>query len=509
MSKKTRFLIIAILVIFVGVMAANSAFSEPKGAISVVIAGDIGTLDPNDNVAFQHHQVTRQIYETLVVRNEKGELVPWLAESWSNDTPESIVIKIRKGIKFHNGDELKASDVLFTIRRMKKDNSTGYINTNRINLEKSAVVDDYTLRLVTDGVYVTQMAMLENPLACIISERAYKESNGDFFKAPIGTGPYKYLSHEAGSGVSLVANENYWVKGQPHIKNIEFRVIIDSSSRAIEAESGGADIVYDIGANDVDRVRATKGLTLMAASGMNTSYICFNTAKKPLDNPKVREAIWLALDIPTAIKIAYGNFGKLADGFVSPGVDGRHPDLSKWFVKRDVKKAKQLLAEAGIKEGELTLKICCENANQQRMDVAEAVQAQLKEAGINIVLDFLEVNAWVQTVTNGKAELAIYGLTASSGEAGRIMIRWMKGMGEYRIFNWYSEEYQKTTDKAFRTVDTAARNKLFYKCQEMLMESMIAYPIWHKEINAAVQNRVKGFRLSPTYEQHYLQYAHF
>lgn len=509
MTRKLKVVGLIALCCIVGFLMVESVSASPvKDTLTVVITDDIGSLDPNDNVAFPHHQVTRQIYETLVVRDENGKLVPWLAESWEYEDPETLILKIKKGVKFHNGEELKASDVLFTMKRMVKDNSTGLVNISRINLEKSEVLDDYTLKIVTDGVYVTQMAMFENPLACIISEKAYTESDGDFFKAPIGTGPYKFVKQMAGSSVTLVANEDYWIKDQPYIKNLEFRVISDSSSRSIEAESGGADIIVDIGANDVERVRNTENVNLLAASGMNTSYVCFNTAKKPLDNIKVREAIWYAADIPAAIMFSYGNFGKLADGFVSPGVDGRHPDLSKWFLKRDVEKAKALLAEAGYKDG-LTLHISCENSNQQRMDFCEALQAQLKEAGINLVLDFMEVNAWVQKVTNGEAELAVYGFTASSGEAGRIMIRFMKGMGEARIFNWYNEDYQKLADQAFSTLDNEERNKLFYRCQEMLMEARIALPTWHKEINAALRPEVKGFRLTPTYEHHYFQYARF
>lgn len=507
MTGKIKLVMAVLVFVFAGfflVEVASAAPTPKKDTLTVVITDDIGTLDPNDNVGFSHHQVTRQIYETLVVRDKNGKLVPWLAESWKYENPETLIIKIRKGVKFHNGEELKAGDVLFTFKRMANDNSTGLINVNRIDLQKSAVVDDYTLKIVTKGVYVTQMAMLENPLACIINEKAYNNSNGDFNKAPIGTGPYKFVSRVSGSSVTLVANEKYWIKNQPYVKNVLFRVISDSSSRAVEAETGGADIIVDIGANDVERVKELKNVKLVSGSGMNTSYICFNTAKKPLDNIKVREAIWYAVDVPTAIKIAYGNFGKLADGFVSPGVEGRHPDLRKWFVKRDINKAKQLLSEAGYKNG-LTLHISCENSNQQRMDFCEAIQAQLKEAGINLVLDFMEVNAWVQKVTNGEAELAVYGFTASSGEAGRIMIRFMKGMGESRIFNWYEDKYQETADKAFKTLDTKERNKLFYKCQEILMAARIALPIWHKELNAATQKDVKGFRLTTTYEHHYLQ----
>lgn len=476
--------------------------------LTVVISNDISTLDPHDTTTFPHHQVTRQIYETLVVRDENGELIPWLAESWEYENDVTILMKLRQGVKFHNGEEMKASDVLFSLRRMLDDNTTAAMQVSHLVLDKCEEIDEYTVRIVTDEPSAMQLAMLENPLACIISEKSYNESNGDFFKAPVGTGPYKFVSYDAGDKVELTANEEYWVKDEPHIPNIVFRIITDSSSRAIEAESGNADIVYDIGANDVDRISANPNINLVRGLGMNTSYITFNTAKKPLDDIRVREAIWYAVDLDQIVDIAYGTFGAKADGIVSPGVEGRHPDLSSYFVARDVEKARALLAEAGYANG-ITLRMTAPNADQQRMDVCEAMQAQLAEVGITLDLDYKEYNAWISEITNGAAELGIYGFTASTGEAGRVLMRWMPDYSESVIFSWYDDEYITKCGEAMKTIDDDTRNKLFAECQELLMESRCAMPIWHKELNAALQPNVKGFTLQTSYEQHYLQTVYF
>jgi len=482
-----------------------------KDSMIVVVNSDPGTLDPHDNVNFAPHQIKRQIYETLVVRDEKGELVPWLAESWEYENDETIIFKIRQGVKFHNGEELKASDVLFSLKRARDDNTTGALNVNRINFDKCEVVDDYTVKIVTDGPYAMQLAMLENPLSSIISEKAYTESNGDFFTAPIGTGPYKYVSYAAGDNVVLEANEEYWREGEPHVKNLTFRIITDASSRAIEAESGGADIVYDISANDVERVGSNPNVNLTSAAGYNTSYMLFNQTREPLADIRVRQAICLAMDVPTAIEVAYGGFGELASGIVSPGVEGRHPDLSSFFPTRDVERAKALLAEAGYGSG-LTLEIICENSNQQRMDFCEAAQAQLAEAGITLVPNFLDTNDWAATTINGGTDISVYGTTASTGEAGRILMRFAPGTSEYGAVNWTGPEadaYAELIDTALATINADERNAMYATCQEMLMENFVCYPIWHKEINAALQPDVKGFNLMPTYENHYLQYVYF
>lgn len=481
---------------------------QKKDTLTVVINNDPGSMDPNDTDDFAHHQVTRQIYETLVVRDADGNLSPCLAESWEYQDDKTIIFHIRKGVLFHNGEELKASDVLFSFKRVFDDNMTGKNQIPFIDLTASKVIDDYTLQIVTTEPSALQLPMLESPKISIISEKAYNESNGDFNIAPIGTGPYKFVSYNTGDRVELTANENYWIKDEPKIKNVEFRIITDSSSRAIEAESGGADIVYDINANDVDRVRDNPNINLVTAMGYNTSYLCFNIAKEPLDNPLVREAIWYAVDVPNTIEVAYGDYGNIANGFVSPGVEGRNEELSTYFPKRDVNKAKELLAEAGYTDG-LTLHVSCENSNQQRMDVAQSFQSQLAEVGITLELDFMEMNTWISSLFAGESELSIFGFTASTGEAGSVLMRWLPDSSTNKIFNWESDEYTSQCQKALGTIDEQARLELYKELQVMIMKDKIALPIWHKEINAAIKKDVQGFNLMPTYENHYLQSVYF
>jgi ABC-type transport system substrate-binding protein len=242
--------------------------------------------------------------------------------------------------------------------------------------------------------------------------------------------------------------------------------------------------------------------------GANTSYLVINQKKKPFDDVRIRQAIWYAVDIPQAIKIAYGNYGAVASGIISPGIDGRHPDLTPFFPKQDLEKAKSFLKEAGYENGFETEYIC-EAMNQQRRDFGEVLQAQLAKVGIKVKMNIMDTNMMVSTLSSGEGSLAAYGYTASTGEAGRVLFRWMPDKSEYPIFSWTTPEYIDTISKALVTVDRDARNALYYKCQEMLMENFVALPIWHKELNAACTPQVRGFRITPSYEQHYLQYVYF
>ncbi len=494
--------------------SGNIVSNEPtnivskKDSMTVVISADPGSLDPHDNVQQQKHQSTRQIFETLVVYNDDGVLIPWLAESWEYEDDLTLVFKIRQGVKFHSGDELKASDVLFSFKRMREDNTPAAMQVNKLNFDKSEVVDEYTVKLVTDEPYALQLPMLELPLCGIICEKTYKENDGNIKSVANGTGPYKVVKFTPGDSLVLEGFDDYWIKGQPYVKNVTLRYISDASSRAIEAESGGSDIVYDISANDVDRLRDNPKLNLVSAMGANTSYLYLNLSQPPLDNPKVREAIWYACDIPSAVQVAYRNFGKLADGVLSPGIGGRHPDLSPFFPSQDVEKAKALLKEAGFADGFETEIVV--NANdQQRKDMAVVLQAQLAEVGITLKISTMDSTASATYLSEGKAPMTIYGLTASTGEAGRTLFRWLPDTSEWALSSWENQEYYDTISKALVTIDETERNELYHKCQEMLMENYIVLPVWHKELNAACQPGVKGFRITTSYEHHFLQFVYF
>ncbi len=487
---------------------ASGKIVSAKNSMVVILPSDPGSLDPHDNVMQGKHQSTRQIYETLVVYDETGKLVPWLAEKWEYENDVTLVLHIRKGVKFHNGDTLKASDVMFTLKRSRADNTPAAMQVDQVDFDKSKVVDDYTLKLVTKAPYALQLPMLENPLCGIISERSYKESNKDFNKSPVGTGPYKVVEYRSGDSLKLVGFDQYWIPGQPYVKNVTIRYIGDASSRAMEAESGGSDIVYEISANDIDRIRANKDINLVSAMGANTSYLTFNQLMKPLDDIRVREAIWCAVDIPQAIKVAYGNYGQVGTGIVSPGIDGRHPDLKPFFPKQDLEKAKRLLKEAGYEKGFET-EYACNASDQQRKDFGEVIQAQLAKIGIKVKINVMDSTKFASTLSTGAGYTSAYGYTASTGEAGRVLFRWLPDKSEYPIFSWKNQEYFDTISKALITVDRETRNKLYYKCQEMLMKNFVALPIWHKELNGACTPKVRGFRITPSYEHHLLQYVYF
>jgi len=484
---------------------------EVKNTLTVVISADPVNLDANHSDSQTHYQVTRQIYETLFVYDQDYNIAPWLCESYNYEDDVTIILKLRKGVKFHNGDELKASDVMFTFQRIVDDHLSGLIEVATLDLPKCEIIDTHTLKLVTKGPVATQIPLLENPAASIISERAYRAANGDWLKgAAVGTGPFQFVSYAAGDQIVMKAFKDYWRPGEPGVENLVMRFVRDSSSRSIEAETAGAaDIVYDIGSKDLARIRAAKGVSIIDDLGTNTSYLLFNTARAPLNNIKVREAIWYGVDARTAVNLAYGDFGAFAEAWVCPGIGGYDPtQKDKYLIERDVAKAKTLLAQAGFPNG-FSLKIAVPNNNQERMDMAEVFQAQLAEIGIDVKVDTMESSAWISHILAGKHDLTIYGMSASDFEADRALAQYMPLHVNHNLCAYKNKEFQDLFTTAVVTLDKDARFQMYRDASNLLLRDFVTLPLWHKALNAAVKDHVTGFRITRSYEHHYLQYVKF
>ncbi len=504
---KVALLMALIMMLVAGCASEKEEPKTEKDTLTVVISQDPDGFDPNANTNFAPHQVKSQIYETLVRLDENNEVQPCLAESWEYEDDQTLIFKLRKGVKFHNGEELKASDVIFSYKRAFEDKTAGYVNLTNMDIDKCEAVDDYTVKLVTKGPYSMQLNLLENPLVSIFSQKAYEDASGDFTE-PVGTGPYKLKEYFPGDRVEMTAFEDYWGKDEPKIKNLVFRVITESASRAIAAETGEADIVYDIASTDIERLEKAENVNMVREISANTRYVSINTEAKPYNEPKVREALRYAIDRPSAVKVAWGDFGKTANGLVNDGIVGASKDLSEFLVERDVQKAKELLKEAGYPDGFKT-SILCSNADQESMSFCEAIQSQLAEVGITLEIKAQEPTAWVEDSLGGRGELSIYGFTASTGEAGKILVRFLSDANEFGMYHWNSPEFDEIMAKALQTIDDDERNKLFDEAQKMVMKAGIAIPIWQKELAIATSKNVEGFQCSVAYEAHILKDVSF
>jgi len=320
-------LILAFAVTIVGCSSpttsdAPGSSEDEKGPVKDILivaqGADAKTLDPHGSNDQPSSRVIKQINESLVLQDENMELQPGLADSWEKIDELTFEFKLKQGVKFHNGEELKASDVKFTLLRALESPNVGHI-VGAINADGIEIVNDYTIRLATTEPFAPLLAHLAHTGASILNEKAVTEAGDDYGQNPVGTGPFKFVKWTNGDSIELTRNDDY--HGElAKVKDLTFRNISEATNRTINLETGEVDIAYDILPSDVKRVDADKDLTLYRDVNLSTTYIGFNTQKAPFDDARVRQAINYAVDAESIIEAVMEGVGKQANGPLGPNV---------------------------------------------------------------------------------------------------------------------------------------------------------------------------------------------
>ncbi len=465
-----------------------------KTELVVAHGGDPKTLDPHGTNDQPSSRVMRQIYDTLVNQNEKMEIEPSLAESWEQLDDTTYQFKLKQGVKFHNGEELKASDVKFTILRALESPHVSEI-VQAIDPAKIEVVDDYTIKIGTQKPFAPLLLHLAHTASSILNEKAVTEGGENYGQNPVGTGPFKFESWTKGDNVVLLRNDDFH-KEPAKLTKITFRAIPENTNRTIELEAGGADIIYDVDPNDVIRVEENEDLVLVRDLNLSTAYIGFNCQKKPFDNVKVRQAINMALDTEAMVKNVYKGIGYKAKGPLGPNVWATNQNLEPYPF--DVEGAKKLLAEAGYPDGFSTT--IWTNENQQRKDIAEIVQNQLGAIGIKVEPKTLEWGAYLDGTAKGEHEMFILGWVTVTGDPdyGLYQLFHSSAHGESGNRTFYTNpKVDELLEKGRYSTDEAEREKAYMEVQQIIRDEAPWVFTWGGENLSGTTKNVKGFVQHP------------
>ncbi|MDD3595052.1 peptide-binding protein, partial [Sulfuricurvum sp.] len=342
------------------------------------------------------------LFNSLVKYDESGQkIIGDLAESYRFITPTLIEFKLRHGVKWHDGKPFTAQDVLFTYKLIKSpDTITPYASDFRV-IKNVSVVDDYTVRVTYEKPY---FKALEIWMMGIVPRHILKNERdvmgSSFNTAPIGTGPYILKKLEFSKQIVLEANANYF-EHRPKIDKIVFHVIADPMTRFLMLKSGEIDIdglepmQYE---RQLDKPFHSKFATLELPSHSYT-YLGFNLRLKKFQDPRVREALSLAINRQEIIDLLFLNHGKVCTGPFLPGSKGFNDAVKA--PQHDIARAKALLKAAGYDAAHpLTFEIATSNSNAIRPYAAEILQRQLLDIGVKVTLRVMEWQAFLNTVVS-------------------------------------------------------------------------------------------------------------
>ncbi len=347
-----------------GLEAASAQKSRPLRA---VIDEDLPTLDPHHHLTIVGGLVLRNIFEPLVDLGPEGELVPRLAKTWETADSQRWQFFLREDVFFHDGATLTTADVVFSLERCRNDPRSeigGFLaGVESISHDPQAGrIDIETTR--PDPYFLESLAAV-----LVVSENA-----PEVILEPIGTGPYRFGSYERGSMLTLQSFPEYW-RGSPREPLVEFLVIPESEVAVQRLERGEVDLVRGLPPRLVDRVESKPELWVDSRLSQSVLFLSLNPGVPPLDDPKVRQAIDLALDREALMAGVHLNHARPASQLLGPGVFGYDPDLEA--AHRDVEMAHHLLRQSTHGEGvELLLE-----TTEAYLPQAMAVGKQLDGAG--------------------------------------------------------------------------------------------------------------------------------
>lgn len=472
----------------------GEASGDIADSFTVAQGAEPVSLNPYGQNDQSSSRVRVQIFDNLLIQDKDMEFQPGLAESWEQIDDLTVEFKLREGVKFHNGEDFKASDVKYSIQQAIASPNTSAI-VSMIDGDNIEVVDDTTVRISTFEPFGPLLAHLAHPAAAIVSEESFSAAGDDVEILPNGTGPYKLKDWARGDAVTLERFDDYW--GEPaKTKEIVFRPISENTNRTIELETNAVQISYDIAPNDIGRVEDNSDLQLFREPNFSTTYVGFNVQKAPLDNVLVRQAINHAVNMDEVVGAVYHGAGNKAVGPLGPNVTFANQDLEGY--EYDPEKAKALLEEAGYPDGfDITI---WTNENQQRMDIAEVLQNQLKEVGINASAEVMEWGTYLTNTAAGEHDMFILGWTTVTGDAdyGLYALFHSSQFGDAGNRTFYkNEDVDRLLDEARTSVDPAEREAKYKEVQEIITADAPWIFTWTGEDLTGAVNGIEGFQLHP------------
>ncbi len=469
--------------------ATTAAPEKIRTDIIIADTTDIKTLDPHAANDGYSARVFNQIYDPLMKQTADLEVAPALAESWEFKSDTEIIFYIRKGVKFHNGDELKASDVKFSIDRMVASPS---VKSYFDKITEVTVIDDYTVSVKTSEPYAPLMFNLAGTYGSIVSEKAITEAGDKYNENPIGTGPMKFKEWAANDHVTVVRNDDYW-RGTPKATSITIRVIPEDSSRTIALQAGDVDFLQATPAVDVARIMEDDSLKTETYLSQSAQYIGFNCKKAPFDNVKVRQALNYAVDRQTIVDVVLEGKGQVISTVLAPDMPGANNEID--YYPYDVEKAKSLLAEAGYPDGFTASIMVYGDANNK---IGQLVQSDFAKIGVELNVELTEFGAMLEYLNLGEHDM----YTLSYGAAGNpdsTFSNVYHGSSSSASGNrsYYSNpEVDKLIDEARVTMEWEDREPIYQKVQELIMQDAPIIPLYSEQKYYAMNANMEGYTIS-------------
>lgn len=474
--------------------SAEAGSVEPVygGSVVVGIQQDIDSLDPHKATAAGTKEILFNIFEGLVKADKNGDLMNAIASDYTVSEDGLVyTFTLREGVKFHNGNEVTAEDVKYSL-----DRASGLLDGTPLISSLSVltsvdIIDEKTVQ-VTVGSANTEL--IYSFVAAIIPAGSGEDESG----TPIGTGPFSFVSYTPQVGIVVQKNADYWQEGLPYLDEVNFKIVNSPDTALLELQGGSIDIYPYLTDSQANELKDS--FQILSAPSVNVQALFLNNADPTLSDVRIRQAICYALDKDMINDFLAGGNATLISSAMLPTLQTYYVDLNDTYgAGADIEKAKELMADAGYPDG-FDLEITVPSNYEYHMQTAEVVVENLKAAGINATINPVEWNTWLEECyTNRNYQSTICAIT-SDMTPGYLMNRFQTD-SKKNFINFASAEYDETYLKAAAAMDTDEKAGYYKQLQQILTDEAGSAFIQVPPITIAMNPKLAGYVFYPVYVQ--------
>jgi peptide/nickel transport system substrate-binding protein len=482
--------------------------SGPRQGGTLYIGQDFGpqSLDPHKNLAWASINIYESIYNGLVKWNEnETEVIPDLATAWEiSDDGLVYTFTIRQGVKFHNGREMTAEDVKFSLDRLRDPDVSVYASEYTA-VESVDVLDAETVQVTLSRPFGTFLIFLTDRYS-IVPEEAVAELETN----PVGTGPFMFDEYVLDQHVRLVRNPDYYEEGLPLLDAVEFKILGDEASKEAALRSKSVDMAWFRDPRQAEAI-ANSVPDLDSAPGIPSRYIDIrlNLCEEPFNDVNVRRAFSLAMNRQSLIDtVIPSQYGSSISGVLEPSSPFFWQDGELPYYGHNIDEAKSLLAEAGYPDGITIDAYKVVAANQLDVDAAQVLKEQWAAAGINVNIQPMEVGQIIADWRAGAGQMIQVGITWVPDPDARLYGTFHSSSPIAQAYCWEDAELDELLDRGRTTTDRDERMQIYETIQERIADQayvlvLYGYPLrWE-----AWWNHVQGYYNVPSNSRWAVRYT--
>ncbi len=511
--KKRGFLVLVVLVCLYSSLSFAAGKQEVAsdtgtsgvrtgGTLTIAAKDDWSTFDPYFQISISNRLYNPMLFDTLIKTGD-GIYEPGLATSWDfNDDLTEITFHLRKGVKFQDGSDFDADDVVWNVNRAIDFDAGYHVSDYFKDCVGAEAIDPYTVKVTWAATsHLIEDAFSRLYLIC-------PEKVADVAKLPIGTGPFKLKEWKPGDKAVFSRNGGYWKDGMPYLDEVVIRTISDGQSRVVNLLSGEVDIIDAVDPQDVSVILKNKNMGIFQNTPPEYKNFTMNVTRAPFDDLKVRQALNHALDRDKVFTMVNSGQGDIRYLPIVSNSYFYEPELENYYPF-DLEKAKALLVEAGYPNGfsfTLTVNMGIAGCLEQ----AQVYQADLAKIGVNATLEPLESASYFPRLTSSDFDMVSFGtgepiLDPAAYFSGASVARPMRNFfGITEDTEWFPG-YKALIEQAESETNQSVRKELYRQLLSIMVHQGWTMPVTSTVTKVAANNAVRDFDINNTAGEYHLE----